>query len=191
MPVRQTYKPLTFKELNMSKAKKAPVGTENEVADTSAEEAEAKRLKAEEKAEAKKLADAKKAEAAEAKKAEKAQKEAEAKAKKEAEKAEKEAQKAAKIAAKEANKMPKANDVRRPKPDTLCGKAWAIFDSLSASTGVPATIGDSLKVASEQGLNEGNVRAEYARWRKFFGVSGRLSAPKATKTPQHEATETA
>jgi len=27
------------------------------------------------------------------------------------------------------------------------------------------------------GLNEGNVRAEYARWRKFNGVTGRVTLP--------------
>jgi hypothetical protein len=31
-------------------------------------------------------------------------------------------------------------------------------------------------------LNEGNVRAEYARWRKFNGVVGRISAPAPAAT---------
>jgi hypothetical protein len=140
--------------------------------------------------------------AADAKAAEKAQKAEEAKqkkkeaakdereAKKAAEKeqkekdkadkaAAKEAKKAEAAAAKEANRMPESNGVRRPKPETLCGKAWAIFDEISAKNGSAASIGESLKVAEEQGLNVGNVRAEYARWRKFYGVSGRVSDPTA------------
>jgi hypothetical protein len=37
-------------------------------------------------------------------------------------------------------------------------------------------------------LNEANVRAEYARWRKFFGVSGRIPAtPKQETAPDAEA----
>lgn len=88
-------------------------------------------------------------------------------------------------AAREANRMPEQNGVRRPKPDGLCGKAWAIFDNVSQTSGAPATIGASLIVAKEQGLNEGNVRAEYARWRKFHGITGR--APKAAPAAETAA----
>lgn len=140
---------------------------------------------------------AEKAEKDAAKKAEKEaaklKKEAEAaerKAKKEAEKAEKEAKKAqekaakeAEKAAKEASKMPEQNGVRRPKPDTLCGKAWTIFDNISAKNGAPASIKESLEAARADGLNEGNVKAEYARWRKFYAISGRIAAP----TPDAQA----
>lgn len=74
-------------------------------------------------------------------------------------------------AAKEAAKQPKQNDVRRPKAGTTTGKVWAIFDSLSASTGAPALIGDALKQAT--GIPEATVRTQYARWRKFHGITGR------------------
>jgi membrane protein involved in colicin uptake len=119
------------------------------------------------KAEEKAKKDAEKAAAAEAKTAAKAQ----AKADRAAKKAEAQAQR-------DANKMPEQNGVRRPKPDTLCGKAWSIFDSVSQKGGAPASIGESLEVARAQGLNDSNVRAEYARWRKFHGISGRIEAPK-------------
>lgn len=114
----------------------------------------------------------------------KAKKEADAadrKAKKEAEKADKEAKKAAEKAAKEAekanSKMLEQNGVRRPKAETLCGKAWAIFDNISAKNCAPASIKESLDAARADGLNEGNVKAEYARWRKFYAISGRIAAP--------------
>ena len=110
------------------------------------------------------------------KEAEKLEKEAKKKAEKEA----KEAEKAQKEAEKAANKMPEQNGVRRPKPDTLCGKAWAIFDGISAKNGAPASIKESLEAARADGLNEGNVKAEYARWRKFYAISGRIAAPAAT-----------
>ncbi len=125
----------------------------------------------------------------------KAEKEAEKAAKKaaaEAKKAEKEAEKAAKLAAKEAAKMPTQNNVRRPKPDSLCGKAWAVFDEVSAQLGQAAPIAPCLKRGEELGLNTGNVRCEYAMWRKFHGITGRIEDPvkaaeKAQKAAEKEA----
>lgn len=149
---------------------------QNEAQQAAAKAAEAAK-KAEEKKAAKEAKDAAKA----AEKAEKAaKKEADKKAAEEAKAAklaEKEAAKEAAKQAKEANKMPEANGVRRPKPETLCGKAWAVFDEVSAKNGSPASIGESLEIAKARGLNEGNVRVEYARWRKFYGISGRIKAP--------------
>lgn len=94
------------------------------------------------------------------------------KAERDAAKAEK---KAAAKAAKESAKQPKQNDIRRPKPGTTTGNVWAIFDKLSASTGAPALIGDALKQAG--GVPEATVRTQYARWRKFHGITGRTVAP--------------
>lgn len=162
--------------------------TQEELAAEAAAKAAAKQKKDEEKAEAKKLKDEQKAkekaEKAAAKEKEKADKE---QAKKDAE-AKKLADAAELAKKKEAEKMPEANGVRRPKPETLCGQAWAIFDEISANTGAPAQIKAALEVAKTRNLNEGNVRVEYARWRKFFGISGRLQAPAAETLA---ATETA
>ncbi len=160
--------------------------------------AAAKALKETQKAEAKAKRDADAAE----RKAAKEKTAADAKAAKDKEKADKEAAKVAAKAdaekAKEASKMPDQNGVRRPKPDTLCGKAWAIFDQVSAKNQSTASIGESMDIARAQGLNEANVRAEYARWRKFYGVTGRVAAPKpavevppASPTPETPATQDA
>ena len=162
---------------------------EEQAAAEAAKQAEAeKQAAAQKKAEDKAAADAKKAEEKAAKDAEKAaakeakeaakkaateQKEAEKLAKAEA----KEKAKADAIAAREAARQPEKNGIRRPKPEGLCGQAWAIFDSVSARNGAPASIKESLEVAKEQALNEGNVKAEYARWRKFYAISGRVAAP--------------
>ena len=135
--------------------------------------AAAKAAKDAEKAAAKAKKEADAAERKAKKEAEKAEKEA----KKVAEKAAKEAEKAAKEAEKANSKMPEQNGVRRPKAETLCGKAWAIFDNISAKNGAPASIKESLDAARADGLNEGNVKAEYARWRKFYAISGRIAAP--------------
>jgi len=111
----------------------------------------------------------------------KAEEKAAEKARKEAEKAEAKAKREAE-AAREANRMPEQNGIRRPKPGTLCGKAWGIFDSVSQKNGAPASIGESMELAKADGLNEANVRAEYARWRKFHGITGRIESPKAETT---------
>lgn len=152
--------------------------TTDDKAAKAAEAAAEKARKAQEKADAKAAKDAAAAKA----KADKAEAAAKAKADKEKAKADKQAEKDKKkadaAAAKEANKMPEQNGIRRPKPDTLCGKAWGIFDSVSTKNGSPASIAESMELAKAQGLNEANVRAEYARWRKFYGVTGRVEAPK-------------
>lgn len=162
--------------------------TEKTAEQIAAEQAEAQRKAAEkarkeaEKAEAKAKREAEAAEKKAAKEAQKAQEKADREAKKAAEKAAKEQAKADAKAAKEANRMPEQNGIRRPKPDTLCGKAWGIFDSVSQKNGAPASIGESMELAKADGLNEANVRAEYARWRKFHGITGRIESPKAETT---------
>jgi len=151
--------------------------TEKTAEQIAAEQAEAQR-KADEKAAEKARKEAEKAEA---------KREAEAAEKKAAKEAQKAQEKADAKAAREATRMPEQNDIRRPKPDTLCGKAWGIFDSVSQKNGAPASIGESMELAKADGLNEANVRAEYARWRKFHGITGRIESPKA-ETPKAETT---
>jgi membrane protein involved in colicin uptake len=139
-----------------------------------AEAAEAlKKAKAAEKA-------AKKQAAADAKVAKKTERDAAKQAAKDKRAADKQAKvdaKAAAKAAKEASKQPEQNGVRRPKAETVCGKAWSVFDQLSAKSGSPATIADSLKSAGD--IAEATVRTQYARWRKYHGITGRVEAPKA------------
>ncbi len=121
-----------------------------------------------EKADKKAAADAAKADA-------KAKKEAEVKAKAEA--------KVAADAAKESTKMPEQNGVRRPKPDGACGKVWAMADSLSAALGQPVPIANLSKDASAAGINDSTIRTQYALWRKFHGITGRVALPVANPAP--------
>lgn len=78
----------------------------------------------------------------------------------------------------EKNRMPEQNGVRRPRAGTQCGRVWEIADEISKKTGGPAAIANIFEVSRAEGLNDGNVRAEYARWRKFNGVTGRIKAVK-------------
>lgn len=78
---------------------------------------------------------------------------------------------------KEANRMPEQNGVRRPQPETSCGRAWALMDQISATLGQPAPISYVLNLAGRHGLNEDTVKTQYARWKKFNGVTGRVPVP--------------
>ena len=56
--------------------------------------------------------------------------------------------------------------------------------------GNPVPIAALLTVTTADGLLEGNVRAEYARWRKFNGITGRIvdAKPEApVETPAAES----
>ncbi len=155
-------------------ANEAKAIAEAEKAAEKTAKAEARALAAAEKKAAKEAAAAEKKAV---KEAAKAAKEAEKQAKLDA-KAAAVAAKAAAKAAKEADKMPEQNGVRRPRPGTLCGKAWEIADNISAKLGSPAPISDVLEIAVAEGLNPGNVKAEYARWRKYYGITGRIVRAK-------------
>lgn len=88
--------------------------------------------------------------------------------------------------------MPEQNGIRRPQPHTLCGQAWAVMDKLSAEKQGPVAINDLLIETNKAGLHPGNVKAEYARWRKFHGVTGRVvsqakAEAEAAKLAEKEA----
>jgi colicin import membrane protein len=104
----------------------------------------------------------------------------------------KEKAKAERKAQREASKMPMQNGVRRPKPNGKCGQAWAVFDAVSAQKGSPAAISECRELADAQGLNKANVNAEYAAWRKFYGVGGHvLPADYESKEAVKEAAKQA
>lgn len=88
--------------------------------------------------------------------------------------------------------MPEQNGIRRPQPHTLCGQAWTVMDKLSAEKQGPVAINDLLIETNKAGLHPGNVKAEYARWRKFHGVTGRVvsqakAEAEAAKLAEKEA----
>lgn len=88
--------------------------------------------------------------------------------------------------------MPEQNGIRRPQSHTLCGQAWAVMDKLSAEKQGPVAINDLLIETNKAGLHPGNVKAEYARWRKFHGVTGRVvsqakAEAEAAKLAEKEA----
>lgn len=98
-------------------------------------------------------------------------------AKRAAKEAEKAEAKRLKDEAKAANAMPNQNGITRPRPDTACGNAWALMDELTAKLNQPAPISIVLQGAEQRGLNYDTVKTQYARWKKFNGIEGRVAIP--------------
>ncbi len=144
------------------------------------EELAAAKAAKDQEAAAKKAADA-------AAKAAKEKEKADAKAAKDAkiaaDKAAKDKAKADVLAAKTATKQPEQNGITRPKADTLCGKVWATLDEISRKNGAPASITEAKAHATLAAVNDATVRTQYARWRKYFGVTGRVAAPTPPAAP--------
>lgn len=97
--------------------------------------------------------------------------------KKAKEKADREAEVERKRQEREAKKEPEQNGIRKPSVGTLCRAAWDLFDAVTGEMGQTAPISYVLPVALAKGLNEANVKAEYARWKKYHGISGRVAVP--------------
>lgn len=138
--------------------------------------------------------------------AEKAEREAEKAAKKAAEKerlaaeraalkqqkeAEREAKKAQLKAEREAIKMPEQNGVRQPRPGTKTGEMWDLFNARSTAEGRPIAISEVFDELVAKGHKTATIRTQYAFWRKFHGITGRIEnpnkAPKPVKPAKAEA----
>ena len=87
--------------------------------------------------------------------------------------------------AREAAKQPVQNGKRRPGPNGKCGRAWGLMDAMSAEIGGPVAIGDLLERSRKPtqqdpyGMNDNMVRANYASWKIFYGLTGRI--PRVVK----------
>lgn len=57
----------------------------------------------------------------------------------------------------------------------LCGEAWRHFDSMTPVGGPAPKVADAVEGGVKKGLNEGNLRTEFYRWRKYneSSLSGR------------------
>jgi hypothetical protein len=66
------------------------------------------------------------------------------------------------------------NEVTRPATSTLCGKIWAAADAISAEIHGVCPIALLKGHEDVKGVNDHTIKTQYARWRQFNGVSGRL-----------------
>ena len=76
------------------------------------------------------------------------------------------------------------NGVKRPSAGGKCAAVWDIADNLSAEQKKPAEIAEIMEVAKVQGLNENNVRVEFAQWRKFNGLVKARPEPATPRKPR-------
>lgn len=76
-------------------------------------------------------------------------------------------------------KMPEQNGIRQPKPGTNCAHIWDLATAMSTERKATVAVGDLLVKAREAGYNDATVKTQYARWRKFHGVEGRIESDKA------------
>lgn len=73
------------------------------------------------------------------------------------------------------------NGIKRPlATGGICDQMWTAMERITAEQGSPCTIAQA-KAACAQ-FNQTNLMGEYASWRKFNGITGRL--PTAPKTPK-------
>lgn len=110
--------------------------------------------------------------------------------------------KAANAALREARKADKAaprpkvereerNGQLRPDPEGISGRAWAIFDEVSASKGSPAAYAEVEGPGMAAGIKQATVRAAYSHWRKFHGISGRIMSAEQEAEQKRKAEEKA
>lgn len=81
----------------------------------------------------------------------------------------------------------KQNGVTRPNPETNTGKVWGIADEISRKKKAPATRAEVVEAGVASGINPATVTTQYGRWRRFYGITGSLKAPKPTPTEGEEA----
>jgi hypothetical protein len=74
---------------------------------------------------------------------------------------------------------PESNGVKRPSAGTLCDQVWQTATELSNGDEMPrtkiATLSEVVKACEAKGINKYTARTQYARWRVFHGITGRLS----------------
>lgn len=61
----------------------------------------------------------------------------------------------------------KQNGIKRPKTDSLCGRAWALYDQTLSGT---RTIAEAMEMLKQGGMNGSTVRTQFAHWRTFNGI---------------------
>lgn len=78
------------------------------------------------------------------------------------------------------------NGITRPGADTKCGSIWAVADEISAKFHTIAAIAAIREDQRMAGIPEATIKTQYARWRQFNGVKGRLPTIHAMHQVQGE-----
>lgn len=78
------------------------------------------------------------------------------------------------------------NGVTRPAENTLCSKIWSTADAISAATHSVCPIAALKEHEDMKAVNDHTVKTQYAKWRQFNGVVGRLPKIHAVHQTQGE-----
>lgn len=70
---------------------------------------------------------------------------------------------------------PHANGITRPSAGTICADVWELAEAMTASMGRTVPLAALVDAAKEQNINQFTARTQYACWRKFNGITGRVS----------------
>ena len=65
------------------------------------------------------------------------------------------------------------NGLKRPSKGSTCALIWDTCDRITSEQGSHCT--SAQLFAAQNGLNECTLRTQYARWRQFHGITGRLA----------------
>ena len=77
---------------------------------------------------------------------------------------------------------PEQNGLKRPSAGSTCAIIWDTCDEISKTSGHTCTSAELFNAL--QGYNECTLRTQYARWRHFNGITGRLpNQQKTVKLP--------
>ena len=72
------------------------------------------------------------------------------------------------------------NNITRPATATLCGKIWSAADEISAHQhGIPAAVAAVKLHPNCLGINSHTLKTQYARWRQFNSIKGKLPKVQA------------
>jgi hypothetical protein len=77
--------------------------------------------------------------------------------------------------------MPEQNGVRKPRENTHCARIWDIATQMSTEANSTVAVGDLIETAVNSGFNEATIKTQYARWRKFHGIEGRVESAVAAE----------
>ena len=67
------------------------------------------------------------------------------------------------------------NGVKRPSVGTICAQVWDIASAMAKELGRTPTLSEVTKACMSTNINQFTARTQYARWRVFNGITGRLN----------------
>jgi hypothetical protein len=71
---------------------------------------------------------------------------------------------------------PQKNGITRPGSDTTTGKVWHCADEITTKNKQAASISELKQHPDLRQVNDHTIRTQYARWRKYNGVEGRVDS---------------